>query len=255
MARLPRRLRHGEEATLVEHLGELRARIVVCLVALTLAFVVAFAFHERIVKFLKRPLPDDIQLVTLGVTEPFSTSVKVSLYAAFALALPVLLHQIWSFLAPAFAPNVQRVVAVFVAFATVLFAAGLAFAYVVVLPPALDFLTGYDADLYASQQVRASYYFSFVSLTMIALGLVFELPIFILALVRFQVLTASRLRRNRRIAYFVLVVIAVLIPTVDVVSLVFELIPLFVLFELSVWLSAVMERRWRRAGVLWPAAE
>ena len=255
MARLPRRLGHGEEATLVEHLGELRARVVVSLVALAVAFVVTFAFHERIVEFLERPLPDDVTLITLGVTEPFSTSVKVSLYAAFALALPVLLHQLWSFLAPAFAPHVQRVVAVFVAFATILFTAGLAFSYVVVLPPALDFLTGYDADLYASQQVRASYYFSFVSLTMIALGLVFELPIFILALVRFQVLTAARLRRNRRIAYFVLVVIAVLIPTVDVVSLVFELIPLFVLFELSVWLAAVMERRWRRAGVLWPAPE
>src|SRR5215210_6816628 len=110
MARLPRRLRHGEEATLVEHLGELRARIVVSLVALTLAFVLTFAFHDRLVRFLKRPLPDDVQLITLGVTEPFSTSVKVSLYAAFALALPVLLHQVWSFLAPAFAPHVQRVV-------------------------------------------------------------------------------------------------------------------------------------------------
>ena len=255
MARLPRRLRHGEEATLVEHLGELRARLIVSIAALVIAFVAAFAVHERIVRFLKRPLPDGVDFLILGVTESFSTSVKVSLYAAFALALPVLLHQVWSFLAPAFAPHVQRVVALFVVLASLLFAVGLAFSYLVVLPPALDFLIGYDAELYGPPQVRASYYFSFVALTMIALGLVFELPIFILALVRFQVLTAARLRRNRRIAYFILVVIAVLIPTVDVVSLVLELIPLFVLFELSVWLSSVMERRWRRAGVLWPAPE
>lgn len=253
--RLPRRLSHGEEASLDEHLGELRARLIVSLVTVGLAFAAAFAVHDRLVRALRRPLPDDVRLVTFGVTEPFSTSVKVSFYAAFALALPVLLYQAWSFLAPAFDPRLQRVVAAFVAFATGLFAVGVAFSYVVVLPRALDFLTGYDAGLYASGQVRASYYFSFVSLTLLAMGLVFELPIFVLMLVRLQVLSARRLRRNRRISYFVLVVIAVLIPTVDVVSLVFEIVPLVLLFELSVWLSAIMERRWERAGLLWPAAE
>src|SRR5215210_5026984 len=134
MARLPRRLRHGEEATLVEHLGELRARLIVSIAALVIAFVAAFAVHERIVRFLKRPLPDGVDFLILGVTESFSTSVKVSLYAAFALALPVLLHQVWSFLAPAFAPHVQRVVALFVVLASLLFAVGLAFSYLVVLP-------------------------------------------------------------------------------------------------------------------------
>ena len=211
--------------------------------------------HERIVRFLKRPLPDDVQLITLGVTEPFSTSVKVSLYAAFALALPVILYQAWSFLAPAFEPHLQRVVATFVAFATVLFAGGVAFGYVVVLPQALDFLTSYDAELYELGQVRASYYFGFVSLALFGLGVVFEMPIFILALVRLQVLSADRLRRNRRIGVFVVLVVAVLLPTVDVVSLVLEVIPLLLLFEASIWLAVVMERRWERAGVLWPAAE
>lgn len=253
--RLPRRLRHGEEASLDEHLGELRARLIVSVAVLGVAFVAVFSVHERIVRALRRPLPDDVTLVTLGVTEPFSTSVKVSFYAAFALALPVLLFQAWSFFAPAFDPRVQRALAAFVAFATGLFALGLAFSYVVVLPRALDFLTSFDEGLYGSGQIRASYYFSFVSLTLLAMGLVFELPVFVLVLVRLQVLSAQRLRRNRRISYFVLVVIAVLIPTVDVVSLVFELIPLVLLFELSVWLAAIMERRWQRAGVLWPAAE
>src|SRR5262245_46077136 len=96
--RLPRRLSHGEEATLVEHLDELRTRLFVMLGALGVAFVVCFAFHERIVEWLTEPLPDDKKLVTFGVTEPFTTSVKVSLIAAFALALPVILYQAWSFL-------------------------------------------------------------------------------------------------------------------------------------------------------------
>jgi len=255
MPRLPRRLRHGEEATLVEHLGELRARLVVSLVAVGIAFVVAFAVHERLVRFLTRPLPDGVDLFTLGVTEPFTTSVKVSLYAAFALALPVILYQAWSFLAPAFEPHLQRVVATFVACATVLFAGGVAFGYLVVLPRALDFLTSFDAELYGAGQVRASYYFSFVSLALFGLGVVFEMPIFILALVRLQVLSADRLRRNRRVGIFVVVVVAVLLPTVDVVSLALELVPLLLLFEASIWLAVFMERRWERAGVLWPAAE
>ena len=89
---LPRRLSHGEEATLVEHLDELRSRLIVALVALVPAFLVAFAFHEQIIDWLMEPLPDDQRLVTLGVTEPFTTSIKVSLLAGIALALPCLLY-------------------------------------------------------------------------------------------------------------------------------------------------------------------
>lgn len=245
--RLPRRLDPGEEATLVEHLGELRARIVVALVATGIAFGVAFAFHARLVNWLTEPLPAGHKLVTFGVTEPFGTSVKVSFYAAVALSLPVILYQFWSFLAPAVDRGIQRVLAVFVALATVLFASGVAFSYFIALPRALDFLVNYDANLYDTQ-IRASYYYSFVSLILLAMGLVFELPIFILALVRIRVLTADKLRRNRRIGYAAVIVVAILLPTVDPVSLFFESVPLLILFESSIWLSVLMERRWERSG-------
>lgn len=252
LKRLPRRLDPGEEATLVEHLGELRSRILIALGATGVAFIVAFAFHERLVNWLTEPLPDGRKLVTFGVTEPFTTSVMVSFYAAAGLALPVILYQLWSFLAPAIDRHVQRTVAVFSALATVLFAAGVAFSYFIALPRALDFLVNYDANLYDTQ-IRASYYYSFVSLILLAMGLVFELPIFILALVRLRVLTADKLRNNRRIGYATVIVVAILLPTVDPVSLVFESIPLLLLFEGSIWLSVFMERRWERAGSL-PAA-
>jgi sec-independent protein translocase protein TatC len=248
--RLPRRLSHGEEATLVEHLDELRRRLFIALGALAVAFAVCFAFHERIVRWLTEPLPDDKQLVTFGVTEPFTTSVKVSLIAAFALALPVVLYQAWSFLAPAMEEHTQRVVSLFVLAGTLLFVAGVAFGYFVVLDQALEFLTTYDDDLY-DIQIRASYYYSFVSLALLAMGLMFELPVFVLALVRLGVLTAAQLRRNRRIGYFLMLVVAVLLPTVDPVSLALETLPLVILFELSIQLSAIMERRWAKAGVLW----
>ncbi|MEX2212412.1 MAG: twin-arginine translocase subunit TatC [Gaiellaceae bacterium] len=250
----PRRMRHGEEATLVEHLGELRTRLLIALLVLAGGFVLSMAFHETLIEWLTRPLPDERRLVTFGVTEPFFTAVKVSLFGAFALAFPVLVYQLWSFMAPAIEEHTQRIVSTFVVFASVLFAAGVAFGYTVVLPRAIEFLTTFDDELY-DVQIRASYYYSFVSLALIGLGLVFEMPIFILTLVRLRVLTAAKLRRNRRLGIFVIVVLAVLLPTVDPVSLALEIAPMLVLFELSIWLSAVMERRWARAGVLWAAPE
>ena len=242
---LPRRLTHGEEATLVEHLDELRSRLIICLVAIVPAFLLTFAFHEQIMEWLTEPLPDDRKLVTLGVTEPFTTSVKVSMIAALALTLPVILWQVWAFLAPAVSPHFERIVLVFVLLATGLFLAGVAFMYAVVLPRALDFLTSFDDEFY-DIQIRASYYYTFAAMTLLAGGLAFLMPIFVLALVRLRVLTSARLRKNRSIAFVVLLVFAILLPTVDPVSLAFEVVPLVVLFELSIWLSVLMERRWQQ---------
>jgi sec-independent protein translocase protein TatC len=244
--RLPRRLRHGEEASLVEHLDELRSRLIIALLALGVGFVVTYIFHERLIEWLQEPLPADRELTTLGVTEPFTTSIKVSFYAAVALAFPVLLWQIWSFLAPALEEGTQRIVAVFVGIATVLFAGGLAFAYFVVLPKALSFLTNYDDHLY-QVEIRASYYFSFAAIMLLAIAICFELPIFILGLVRLGVVTSAQLRKNRRYGIVAAVAVAILLPTVDPVSLIFEAVPLLILFEASIWLAVLMERRWRRS--------
>jgi len=242
--RLPRRLDHGEEATVVEHLDELRTRLFIALGSIIPGFIVAFAFHEQLIGWLTEPLPDDHeQLLALGVTEAFFTSVKVSLYAGIGIALPVILYQVWSFLAPAFEANVQRVVTVFVAIASALFVCGVAFGYFVVLPAALSFLVDYDSANFDTQ-IRASYYLSFAALTLLALGLVFELPIWILTLVRLRVLTSDKLRRNRRLGYVLALALAILLPTVDPVSLAFEAVPVILLFEASIWLAVLMERRW-----------
>ena len=242
---LPRRLDHGEEATLVEHLDELRSRLIIALFAIVPLFLLTFVFHEQIMEWLTGPLPNDKKLVTLGVTEPFTTSVKVSMIAALALALPIVLWQAWAFFAPAVQPHFERVVLVFVVLATVLFVTGVAFMYTIVLPRALDFLTSYDTELY-DIQIRASYYYTFAAMTLLAGGLAFLMPIFVLGLVRLRVLTSDRLRKNRRIAYVLLLVFAILLPTVDPVSLAFETIPLLLLFEMSIWLSVFMEKRWNR---------
>jgi sec-independent protein translocase protein TatC len=114
-----------------------------------------------------------------------------------------------------------------------------------VLPRALDFLTSYDEEFY-DIQIRASYYYSFAAMTLLAGGLAFLMPIFVLALVRLRVLTSARLRSNRGTAFVLLLVFAILLPTVDPVSLALEVVPLVLLFELSIWLSVLMERRWQR---------
>jgi sec-independent protein translocase protein TatC len=249
MRRLPRRLRHGEEATLVEHLDELRSRLIISLLAVAVSFPLTYYFHETLVEWLMRPKPDDVQIVTLGVAEPFTTALKVSFYASLAIAFPVLVWQAWSFLAPAVEERSQRIVARFVGFATLLFAGGMAFAYFVILPPALTFLSNFDEELYRID-IRASYYLSFVSLLIFATGLIFQLPIFVLALVRLRILTSTQLRRNRKMGYVLLLGGAILLPTVDPVSLALEVAPLWILFELSIWLSVLMERRWRAAEAI-----
>ena len=249
MKRLPRRLAHSEEATLVEHLDEFRSRIIVSLVAIGLGFVVAYVFHERLIHWLERALPEKHRhLLTLGVAEPFLTSVWVALWAGFLIALPVVLWQLWSFLAPAFEEHTQRLVAYIVLLSTALLAGGLAFGYFVALPAAVHFLTNYDNNLF-NVQIRARDYISFSMTVLLAVALVFELPIFVLALVRLGVLTTKQLRSNRRLGYFIVAIIGVLLPGIDPVTTAVETIPLWVLYEASIWLSVFVERRARSSAL------
>jgi sec-independent protein translocase protein TatC len=256
MSRLPRRLGYGEEATLVEHLDELRTRIIVSLAAVVVGVTVAYLFHRRLIHWLEQPLPEERRhLITLGVAEPFMTSLWVSIWAGLGLALPVLLWQLWSFLAPAVQEHAQRLVAVFVLFATALFVAGVAFGYFIALPAALHFLTNYDSSQF-DIQIRARDYISFSIGVLVAVGIVFELPVFVLSLVRLGILSTRTLRRNRRLGYFAVAVVAVLLPGIDPVTTLFETVPLWALFEISIWLGVLVERKWGTArDPLEPLAE
>jgi len=245
MSVLPRRLRHGEEATLVEHLGELRARLFIAIGALAIGFVVAYAFHGQLLDWLNRPLPDRLEKpVTFSPIEPFATSIVVSLWAGLLLALPVVLWQLWAFLAPAFEEGRQRSMVVLVGLATVLGLGGVLFGYFVILPPAIHFLTNFDSSYYTIQ-IRARDYYRFVSFVLLGVAFAFEVPVFVLALVRLRILTAAQLRRTWRVGVFVMAVIGVLLPGVDPVSTILSVIPLVVLYVLAIGLATFLEPRWR----------
>lgn len=248
MRLLPRRLAHGEEATVVEHLGELRSRIVVCLLTIAVTTGVTYAFHRHIITWLARPLPaHNRHFVVFDVSEAFLTAFWVSLWAGLLLALPIVLWQLWGFFAPAFEERTQRKVAIFSACSAVLLVAGVAFGYFVVLKPAVHFLTGYDSHQF-HYLARAKSYFSFVTTVMVATAIVFELPVFILALARIGILPAEKLRRNRRLGYVLVTALAVVLPGVDPVTTVLEMAPLMVLFEGSIWLVVFFDKRWKRAA-------
>jgi sec-independent protein translocase protein TatC len=248
--RLPRRLGHGEEATLVEHLEELRTRLLICLGTVGVFFVGTYVFRDRIIEWLRAPVPDRYELTTLSPGEPFITSFTVAFYAALALAIPVIVWQIWSFFAPAMEERNQALVVRMVGFATLLLFCGMAFAYFVILPTSMNFLLGFDDELY-NTQLRAREYFSFASILILGVGLLFELPIFILGLVRIGVLTSARLRRNRRIGYGLCLIAVVLLPAVDFVTMAVQAAPVIVLFEASIWLATYFERRWERSERAW----
>ena len=243
--RLPRRLGYGEEATLVEHLDELRTRIIVSLIAVSVCFGVAFGFHDHIIDFLTKPLPPEKRhdIITISPAEPFLTAFKISLWAAIAGAFPILLWQFWSFFAPAFEERLQRKVVSFVAFATALLAGGVSFGYYVVLPKAIGFLTSYDDEKY-NIQLRAREYYSFVMQVLVGVGVVFELPVFVLALTRIGIISTRTLRKQRRLGYFIVCIVAVLLPGIDPVTTAIEMVPLLALYEGSIWLAVVFDRRW-----------
>ncbi len=241
---LPRRIPHQHEVTAVDHLTELRSRIFVAGGAVVVGSIAGYLVHRRILRLLIDALPaGHRKLTTFGVAEPFTTSLKLSIVVGLLFALPVVMWQMWAFVAPALDPKTERSIVGFVVFATALLLVGIGFGDRVALPAALRFLTNYDNSVY-NVQIRAADYISFAVLVLMACGVVFELPIAVLGLVRVRALSSAKLRRNRRLGYLIVCAIGVALPGVDPVTTTIETIPLLVLFEASIWLAAAFEKRW-----------
>ena len=245
MVRLPRRLGHGEEATLAEHLDELRGRLLVIIFTVAVGTVVAYVFHDRVLDWLNHPLPEGVRPVTLGVAEPFTITITICLYAGLVAAFPVVLWQLWSFFAPAVEARLERKVLGLAACSVVLSFVGVVFGYEILLPRAIHFLTSYNQSHF-DNLVQAKPYYNFVVAILVGIVVIFQTPLAILGLVAIGVLSSQTLRKQRRLGYFITAAVALALPGPDLVTTFFELAPMWILFEASIWLAFLFERRRRK---------
>jgi sec-independent protein translocase protein TatC len=223
-----------DRLTLVEHLDELRNRIIVSLGALGVAFALCFWQDSLMLEIANAPLPADTpEPLTFGVTEPFFTTVEVSAYGALVLAMPVILYQVYAFVLPAFSPAEKRVLTPFLIAIPFLFLAGVAFAYFVVMPVAVKFLLNFNEAEF-NIQVRARDYYGFFGLMLVAMGLLFQIPIAILSLTKLEVVEPEFFSHNRRYAIFIIAVVSAAAPGGDPVSMFMIMIPLLLLYEGSI---------------------
>jgi sec-independent protein translocase protein TatC len=316
MAVAVRRVGHEERLGLVEHLDELRSRIIVALAVLSAAFAVCLWQNHALLHLVNAPLASQTQKqvraghgplgasygdqlntravasalagalaalerpgsgatpstraslrainpalrgairrlsappqgdkpVTLGIGEPFSTTIAITLIFALILALPVLLYQLYAYLIPALDPRQQRLARPLLAASPALFIAGILFGYFVVLPAAVRFFENFNAGEF-NVLVQASQYYHFAAMTVLAMGLLFQVPVAILIATRAEIVSARQLRHNRRYAMLGCVAVAALLPG-DLTTMALETVPLYLLFEISLILASIAERRRRRA--------
>jgi sec-independent protein translocase protein TatC len=309
MSRAIRPVGHEDHLSLVEHLDELRTRIIVCLVAVVAAFAFCFWQNHTLLHLIgnpyaketkgqvakckgyqgqifcadraveaqnaylqalgravaahsspalagqiaakakqaaaaQQPLPKKVPgntLVTIGIGEPFTATITVTFYFALVLSLPIILFELYSFVIPAFSPTERRVAFPVMLSIPGLFACGVLFGYFVVLPAAVHFLQNFNAGSF-EQFVQASSYYQFAALIMLAMGVIFQVPLFVIALSRAGIVTPRQLRKNRRIAIVVAALIAAVLPG-DVVTMLLETLPIIVLYEIGILVVSVLERR------------
>jgi sec-independent protein translocase protein TatC len=324
----PRQIGHHDELSVVDHLDELRSRVIVSLLTLAVAFGLCFWQNHRLLQVMNAPLahqtqqqvlagegplgatytvqrsardvaiqvravvgvltgPDGLagrsaagraaghelarvrasldrdvgvlsavprgdRPVTLGIGEPFTTTVTVSLVFALILSLPVILLQLYGFFMPAFDERQRRRMLPVVLAIPGLFVAGVVFGYVIVLPAAVHFFQNFNSSQF-NVLVQASQYYKFAATTLLAMGLFFQVPVVVLAITRAGLVTPTQLRRNRRYAIAVCAAIAALLPS-DAATMLLETVPLYLLFELSLLVATVAERRERARAAMFEGA-
>jgi sec-independent protein translocase protein TatC len=308
MSKVLRPIGHEDRLSIVDHLDELRSRLIVCGIALAIAFAFCFWQNHALLKILNRALPatpattqnhisgltganvnearhlsqassylrglaasrsqsaqDRLRFagaadalnaaakslpqstpkrlpITIGVGEPFTTTLTVAAYFALLFALPLLIYQGYAFVIPALNPDERRIALPVMIVAPALFLAGVAFAYALVLPPAVHFLQGYNSEHF-DILVQAKQYYAFEILTMLGIGVAFQLPLGLLALQRLGVVNARTLTRNWRYATVIIAVIAAAMPGADPVTTALEMLPLVVLYLASIVMLKIADRR------------
>lgn len=249
---------------LIEHLSELRKKILTSLSFVLIIFILTFNFSEEIIGVLTFPLKSDIKfslhnpyisfvlksnpppLVFFAVAEAFWIHLKVSFVAAFIFSLPVIFHQVWSFISPGLLAHEKKYVLPFVLFSTVLFLAGALFCFFIVLPFAISFLLGYKTSIFTAM-LSIEKYVDFCLKFILSFGAIFELPVVIIFLTRLGIVTPDMLARSRKYAVlFSFIISAALTPTPDAFNQTLMAVPIIILYEIGILLSRIMFRRANR---------
>ncbi|MDQ2951706.1 MAG: twin-arginine translocase subunit TatC [Chloroflexota bacterium] len=225
-----------KELSLVQHLKEFRDRLMVACIAVAITTAISFLFTTDIIKLLLVPAGVS-KLIALSPTENFTTYFRVALFSGFALAMPVLLYEIYAYIDPALHRNERRFALTLGPFVLLLFVGGMLFCYLILLPNALKFLINFGSEV-IDNQLRASEYLSFVTLFIVGMGVVFEMPVLIYALLRLGVVQRSWLTSKRRYVFVgSFLVSAVITPTPDPFNQTIVAIPMYLLFELGLLLG------------------
>jgi sec-independent protein translocase protein TatC len=232
---------HEDRLSIVDHLDELRSRLIISALAFGVAWGLTMWQNHRVLDIVNAPLPNGIEPITLGPAEAFYTTITNSAYAAVIISAPVILYQLYAFLLPAFSPSERRVALPLLLLVPVLFITGVVFCYFVVLTPAMKFLLNFNSDQF-NTQVRARDYYSFITMIMLAMGLGFQVPVGVLAACKLGLTNVRQLRSGRRYAIVVIVVLASLLPTLDPLTLMLESLPMYLLYELSIILASAWGR-------------
>ncbi len=229
--------------TLIDHFAELRTRLFIALGAWVVGAVAAFYFRFALLNWLQAPLPEGIKLVATGILEPFNVTMQITAFFGLALASPVIIGQIWGFIAPGLYPEERRWAVPFVLLTVMAFSGGILFAYYVILPLALPIIVGFLAGQ-IELLPRIGDYISKVLLYMAVFGIIFEMPIVSFLLARLGIIQAAMLRQYRRYAVVVCCILAAVItPTADPINFALVAIPLVLLYELSIIVVRFSQRR------------
>lgn len=226
-----------EKSPFTSHLDELRKRIIICIVAVAVGFFGSYFFAEQIFDILIKPLqaelPPDSMFIFTGLPEAFFVYLKLSLFGGILLASPVLLWEVWCFVAPGLYDQEKKYVYPFVIFSTLLFATGVSFGYFVVFPIAFKFFMGYSSEI-IKPLPSIKEYLNFSCKLLFAFGVVFELPLFTLFLAKIGLVNEKMLRSKRKFAILGIFAVAAILTPPDVVSQILMAIPLLVLYEISI---------------------
>ncbi len=231
-----------EKMTFLGHLGELRRRLIKCIIALFITTILSFFFAKQVFDILILPA-EGINLIYVEMTEMLGTYMKVCLASGIVLAMPYLIYQLLMFVSPALTSKEKKYVYIVLPWVVLMFIGGIAFGYFVLVPPAAHFLLTFGSDI-AEPQIKIGNYISVVTRLLLAIGFVFEMPVVTTFLARIGIIKAKWLSDKRKIAIiFAFILGAIITPTFDPINQSLVAVPLIVLYEMCIWLAKLVERR------------